>query len=94
MLDEHMRETHRIFKCSICDFKSSSVRGLKVHITKSHTKYEYETVSGYTASYPCNKCVFSSDMWDVLLKHMIEEHSGNYSLLFREDFLTFDPRTS
>ena len=37
VLGEHMRDTHRIYKCSYCVFTSSSDKGFKVNITKSHT---------------------------------------------------------
>ena len=54
MLDEHMRETHSIYKCSMYVFTSSSERGLKVNTTKSHTKYKFN----------CYKYDYSSYIWD------------------------------
>ena len=51
VLEDHMRETHRIYKCSVCVFTSSSDKDLKVHTTESHTKYDYKCKIGEYSTY-------------------------------------------
>ena len=55
VLEDHMRETHRIYKCSVCVFTSSSDKDLKVHTTESHTKYDYKCKIGEYSTYDIKK---------------------------------------
>ena len=47
LLNEYMKEKHRIFDCNICNFTRTSVAGLKILKTKARNLYKY----GYCDSY-------------------------------------------
>ena len=60
LLDEHMREKHRIFKCDQCNFTSSSEVGLKIHKTKSHSLIDLPEIETEKEALPiqikCDQC--------------------------------------
>ena len=68
MLDKHMREKHRIFKCDTCDFTSSSEVGLKIHKTKIHMQVIYK----------CDRCDFSCCSEWGLKVHVAKIHTCRY----------------
>ena len=55
LLNEHLQEKHRKYRCEWCDF----TKGLKIHNTESHTQYEYK----------CDKCDYSLYTGDIT-KHI------------------------
>ena len=58
------KKKRKIFKCTSCDYESSSQQGLKIHIARKHTVNKLETSS------ICELCDKKFETADKLQKHM------------------------
>ena len=66
--DENMKEKHRIYSCGMCEFTSSSDKGLKIHKTKSlsllHHPIDESSEKG------CDLCYYNSKSKSDMQDHM------------------------
>ena len=73
VLNDHMREKHRIYECDQCNFNSSSNVGLKIQKTTIHpiidlTKAQEETLI------ECDYCNLNFKEGELLNEHMRVKH--------------------
>ena len=76
LLNEHMQEKHRIYKCELCNFTSSCDIGLKIHSTQIHSQLHHPIVqqSRETVCDLCNQDFkFKKKIW----VHMTKIHFIN-----------------
>ena len=71
-----MKEKHRIYSCGMCEFTSSSDKGLKIHKTKSlsllHHPIDESSEKG------CDLCHYNSKSKSDMQDHMKESHFIEY----------------
>ena len=77
VLNEHMTEKHRIYKCDKCNFNSSSDVGLKVHKTKSHPKID-PTQTEKEILIECDNCVLNVKDNNDLENHVRDNYEGEF----------------
>ena len=68
LLNEHMQEKHRIYRCELCNCTSSSEKGLKIHNTKSHTQYDkcdYRTYTKHIKIVTVHQLYHYDSIWGV-----------------------------